>query len=305
MRFAVLSGPTGVGAAKLMADNEAGTTLGAYEVSVEADNSDISAKLTNGDLDIAAMASNVAANLYNKTEGDVQALCLSTLGVLYILERGEPGAAPTVTSLGDLRGKTLYATGQGANPEYVLNYLLTENGLDPAQDVEIVWQTAQEVQAGLLTGDARFAMLPVPAATAVVMQSKADSAHDRDVQAALDLTEEWNKVTDTGVLTMTTVVVRTEFAREHPEAVEAFLQDYQASIEYVNNNVADAAQLVAEFGIVPSAAVAQMAIPDCNLVYIAGEEMRDQIQGYYQVLYAANPASIGGGIPDDGFYYGT
>ena len=303
VRFAVLSGPTGVGAAKLMADNENGETIGSYDVTVAADNSEINSKLINGELDIAAMASNMAANLYNKTEGGVQALCLSTLGVLYILERGEKGFTSTVASLGDLAGQTIYATGEGANPQYVLEYLLRENGMDPERDVEIVWQTAEEVQAGLLTGEARFAMLPVPAATAVLVKSK--QAEDRDVASVLDLTEEWNKVTNTGVLTMTTVVVRTEFAREHPEAVEAFLQDYRASIEYVNGNVEDAATLVEQFGIVPSAAIAKLAIPDCNLVYIAGEEMRDQIQGYYQVLCAANPASVGGGLPDDAFYYGV
>lgn len=301
VRFAVLAGPTGVGAAKLMADNDAGEAAGKYEVTVAADNQEIAGKLTNGDLDIACMASNVAASLYNKTEGGVQALCLSTLGVLYILERGEKGFTPTVTNLGDLRGQTIYATGQGANPEYVLNYLLTENGLDPAADVEIVWKTAEEVQQAMVGGDARFAMLPVPAATAVQIQAK--QTEDREVASVLDLTEEWNKVTSDGVLTMTTVVVRTEFAQEHPEAVEAFLQDYQASIEYVNGSVEDASLLVEQYGIVPKAAIAKLAIPDCNLVYIAGEEMRDQIQGYYQVLFEANPASIGGGLPDDAFYY--
>ncbi|MGM9605935.1 MAG: ABC transporter substrate-binding protein [Oscillospiraceae bacterium] len=301
VRFAVLSGPTGVGAVKLMADAEAGETVGVYDVTMAADNQEIAGKLTNGDLDIACMASNLAATLYNKTDGGVQALCLSTLGVLYILERGEKGFTPTVTNLGDLRGKTIYATGQGANPEYVLNYLLRENGVDPATGVEIVWQTAEEVQAALLTGDAQYAMLPVPAATAAQIKSK--QTEDREVVSVLDLTEEWNKVTSDGVLTMTTVVVRTEFAQEHPEAVEAFLQDYQASIEYVNSNVEDAAALVEQYGIVPSAAIAKLAIPDCNLVYIPGEEMRDQIQGYYRVLYEANPASIGGGLPDDAFYY--
>ena len=301
VRFAVLSGPTGVGAVKLMADNDAGKSRNVYDVTVAADNQEISAKLINGDLDIACMASNVAATLYNKNDGGVQALCLSTLGVLYILERGEKGFTPTVTNLGDLRGKTIYATGQGANPEYVLAYLLRENGVDPEHDVEIVWQTAEEVQTALLTGDARYAMLPVPAAT--VAQIKAKQTEDREVTAALDLTGEWNKVTSDGVLTMTAVVVRTEFAREHPEAVEAFLQDYQASIEYVNSSVEDAAALVEQYGIVPSAAIAKLAIPACNLVYIAGEEMRDQIQGYYRVLYDANPASIGGGLPDDAFYY--
>ena len=304
VRFAVLSGPTGVGAAKLMADSDAGESRNDYEVTVAADNAEIGAKLISGDLDIAAMASNVAATLYNKNDGGVQLLCLSTLGVLYILERGQGSFTPTVTSLADLAGETIYATGQGANPEYVLDYLLSENGLDPDRDVTIVWQTAQEVQAAMLAGEARFAMLPVPAATATIAQSLLSSGNERQVQAALDLTEEWNKVAPDSVLTMTTVVVRTEFAQEHPEAVEAFLQDYRASIEYVNDNVDEAAELVAEYGIVTNANIAKLAIPDCNLVYIAGEDMKNQIRGYYEVLFAADPSSIGGAIPDDGFYYG-
>ena len=303
IRFAVLSGPTGVGAAKLLADNEAGESSNAYEVTVATDNQEIATKLTNGDLDIACMASNVAANLYNKTGGDVQALCLSTLGVLYILERGEKGFTATVNEMSDLKGETIYATGQGANPEYVLDYLLTANGLDPDKDVEIIWQTPAEVQTALLTGKAKYAMLPVPAATAVQVQAK--KSNDCDVLSVLDLTEEWDRVTDFSVLTMTTVVVRTEFAQEHPQLVEMFLDEYRGSIEFVNENVEEAAKMVVQFGIVPAEPIAKLAIPDCNLVYVTGEQMRDQIQGYYQVLYQANPDSIGGGIPDDAFYYGT
>ena len=303
VRFAVLSGPTGVGAAKLLSDNAAGVSKNTYEVTVATDNSEISGKLINGDLDIACMASNVAANLYNKSNGAVQALCLSTLGVLYILEAGEKGFHPTVRSMADLAGETIYATGQGANPEYVLDYLLSANELDPDTDVEIVWKTAAEVQTALLTGEAKYAMLPVPAATAAQVQAK--KSENREVCSVLDLTEEWNSVTDYGVLTMTTVVVRTAFAQEHPELVEAFLEEYGASIAYVNENVDEAAGMVVQFGIVPAEPIAKLAIPDCNLVFVTGEQMRDQIQGYYQVLFMANPASIGGGIPDDAFYYGT
>lgn len=304
VRFGCLSGPTGVGAVKLMADAQEGATLNDYEVTIAAENTEIAGKLTNGDLDIACIASNVAANLYNKTEGGVQALCLSTLGVLYILERGDKGFAPTVTSLADLKGKTVYATGQGANPEYVLDYLLTENGVDPDADVEIVWKaTGPEVQAELLTGDAQYAMLPVPVATATQIQAK--QTEDRDVTAVLSLTEEWDKVSDGSVLTMTTVVVRTEFAEEHPEAVANFMTEYAASIAYVNENVDDAAQLVEQFGIVAKAAIAKQAIPACNLVFVDGADMMDQITGYYEVLYGADPASVGGAVPDAGFYYGV
>lgn len=304
INFAVLSGPTGVGAAQLLTcAQEDGFADVKYNVTVAADNSEIAAKLINGELDVACMASNVAASLYNKTDGGVTALCLSTLGVLYILEAGDEGFATRVDSLDDLRGETIYATGQGANPEYVLDYLLTENGVDPDEDVEIVWKTAEEVQKAMLSGEADYCMLPVPAATAVLIQGKSND--QRDVVSVLDLTEEWNKVSDDGVLTMTTVVARTEFVKENPDAVELFLRQYAESIEYVTNNVEEASVLVEQLGIVPKAAVAKLAIPDCNLVFITGEEMRDQIQGYYQVLFMANSDSLGGGIPDDAFYYGV
>lgn len=303
VRFGCLSGPTGVGAVKLMADAEAGTTLNAYDVTIAAENTEIAGKLTSGDIDIACIASNVAANLYNKTEGGIQALCLSTLGVLYILERGDKGFEPTIASMSDLAGKTIYATGQGANPEYVLDYLLTANSVDPDADVEMVWlPTGQEVMAQLLTGDAQYAMLPVPVATAVQIQAR--QTEDRDVVSVLSLTDEWNKVAQDSVLTMTTVVVRTEFAQEHPEAVENFLTEYAASIEYVNTNVEDAAALVEQYGIVAKAAIAKQAIPACNLVFIDGEDMKNQITGYYEVLYSADPAAVGGAVPDEGFYYG-
>ena len=298
INFAVLSGPTGVGAAKLLSDNEEDMTAVKYNVTVASDNSEIAAKLLNGDLDIACMASNVAANLYNKSGGKVQALCLSTLGVLYILERGEG----SITSMAELKGKTIYATGQGANPEFVLNYLLKENGLDPKQDVDIIWKTAQEVQTAMLSGEAEFAMLPVPAATAVQVQGK---AKDIQVSAVLDLTEEWNKVSSDSVLTMTTVVARAEFVQQYPQAVEKFLQEYAASIDYVNNNVDQAAEMVVRFGIVPAVPVAKLAIPDCNLVYVDGAAMQKQIEGYYKVLFDADPTSVGGAVPDNGFYYGA
>ena len=302
VRFGCLSGPTGVGAVKLMADAEAGTTVNDYELTIAAENTEIAGKLTSGEIDIACMASNMAANLYNKTQGGIQALCLSTLGVLYILERGEKGFTPTVASMADLKGKTVYANGQGANPEYVLDYLLSANGVDPDKDVEIVWKaTGPEVQAALLTGDAQYAMLPMPVAAAAQIQSR--QTEDREVKSVLSLTEEWNKVTEESVLTMTTVVVRTQFAQEHPEAVAAFLQEYAASIEYVNTNVEEASLLVEQFGIVGKAAIAKQAIPACNLVYIDGEDMKKQITGYYEVLYNANPAAVGGAVPDDGFYY--
>ena len=291
VRFAVLNGPTGVGAAKLMADNDAGTTANHYEVEVFTANDQVAAGLTNGEIDIAAVASNVAANLYNKTDGGVRMLAVSGLGVLYILENGD-----TVHSMADLAGRTLYATGQGANPEYVLNYLLTENGVDPA-DVDIQWKTGDEITTLMVSGEADLCMLPVPAATAVQLKNA-------DVREALDLSAEWDSLKNGSRLTMTTIVARTDFIEENLQAVENFLADYAASVDYVNGDPAAAAELVASYGITANAQIAQAAIPKCALVCVTGaSDMRGVIQGYYEVLYQANPDSIGGGIPDDAFYY--
>lgn len=291
VNLAVLKGPSGVGAAKLLADSDAGETANDYAYSILADNTEIVAGLSSGSLDIAAVASNVAANLYNKTNGGIQIAAVSGLGVLYILENGN-----TVQSMADLKGQTLYATGQGANPEYVLNYLLTENGVDPAE-VDIQWKTADEVSALMASGEARLCMMPVPAATAIQMSNP-------DVREALDLSAEWDGLNNGSHLTMTCIAVRTAFAQEHPEAVENFLADYAASVEYVKGDPAAASELVAQYGITPKAKIAELAIPKCSLVCITGKvDMADAIQGYFEVLSAANPDALGGSIPDDGFYF--
>lgn len=294
MNVAVLSGPTGVGAAKLMEDDKNGATAIDYNFTVAAANDEVTAMLTSGEADIAAVATNLAATLYNKTSGSIQVAALNTLGVLYILEGG---GGSTVSSVKDLAGKTVYAVGQGANPEYVLNYILTQNGLTPGSDVTVQFSTPEEITAGLLDGSVTYAMLPVPAATAAIAKSKGS------VRSALDLNAEWDALNTGSVLTMGCVVVRTEYAKEHADLVDTFLKEYAASIDYVKNNAEEASQMVADFGITPSAAIAAKAIPQCNLVCITGADIRPSIEGYYQVLFDANPDSIGGSIPDDAFYY--
>ncbi|HWS44079.1 MAG TPA: ABC transporter substrate-binding protein, partial [Pseudoflavonifractor sp.] len=291
VNLAVLKGNTGMSAVKLLSDNEEGTTANDYAVTIAAAPDEVTGKLINGDLDIAALPTNVAATLYNKTDGGVQMLAVCGLGVLYVLEKGD-----TVHSVADLAGKTLYATGQGANPEYVLNYLLKQNGLEAGKDVTVEWKTADELSTLMASGEIDLAMMPVPAATGVVMKNP-------DVRFALDFTKEWDAVADHGVLTMSCVAVRTAFAQEHPEAVNAFLKEYAASVDYVKNNVEAGAELVAKYEITPNAKIAAAAIPQINLIYVDGEEMRDSIQGYFEVLSAADPKSIGGGIPADDFYY--
>lgn len=294
VNLAVLSGPTGIGAAKLLHDSDEGTTANDYDYVIAADNSELVAGLTSGELDIATVASNVALNLYNKTDGGVTIIALGTLGVLHILESG---GGTSIQSVEDLAGKTIYSPGQGANPEYILRYLLTQNGIDPDSDVELIFAEASEITQKLMTGEAEVAMLPVPAATAAVIKGEGR------IRAALDVTEEWDALETGSQLIMTAVVARTEFLEQNPGTVMDFLLEYRDSIEYVNGNPDEAAELVAGFGIAPSAAIAKQAIPQCHLTFIAGGSMGRAISGYYEILWQADPASVGGALPDDGIYY--
>ena len=304
IRLGLLSGPTGMGAAKMLSDSDAayaqiedGTydpsngVLEHYEVTLGSDPAnDIVPRLTNGELDIAAIPTNLAATLYNRTDGGIKLLALNTLGVLHILENGD-----TVNSLADLEGRTLYATGQGSNPEYVLNYLLEANGLDPAADVDIQWLASEELTARMASGDIDLCMLPVPAATTVMMQNS-------DVRDAIDLNDAWTESGAQGTFTMGCLVARTEWLEDNSELVPGILEEYAASIDYANSNPEEAAALIEQYGIVPKAAVAQAAIPQANMVCITGEDMKG-IADYYQVLFDADPTSIGGAIPGEDFYY--
>ena len=302
VHLGLLSGPPRMGAAKMLAANaeayapvEAGTyeggTLLRYEVTLGSDPAnDIVPRLTNGELDIAAIPTNLAATLYNRTDGGIKLLALNTLGVLHILENGD-----TVNSLADLEGRTLYATGQGSNPEYVLNYLLEANGLDPAADVDIQWLASEELTARMASGDIDLCMLPVPAATTVMMQNS-------DVRDAIDLNDAWTESGAQGTFTMGCLVARTEWLEDNSELVPGILEEYAASIDYANSNPEEAAALIEQYGIVPKAAVAQAAIPQANMVCVTGEDMKG-IADYYQVLFDADPTSIGGAIPGEDFYY--
>lgn len=294
VRLGVISGPTGMGAAKLLSDAQKGETLNHYDFTIAADNTELVPALTNGEVDIATVASNVALNLYNKTNGGVKIIALGTQGVLHILE-GSGGTM--VESLEDLEGETIYAVGQGANPEYILRYLLEESGLNPDEDVEIVFAQPAEIQTKLISGEIKYAMLPVPAATAAIIKGGGQ------VRAAVDLTEAWEASSSGSQLIMTAVVARTEFIENNPEAVQAFLQEYEASISFVNENIDEAAEMIAGFGITPNAAIAKQAIPQCHLVYIDGRNMSRAISDYFRVLYSVSPTSVGGKLPDDAIYY--
>ena len=291
IRLGGLKGPTSMGMAKLLDDAENGRTANTYTFTMAPSAGELTPQLIKGELDILAVPVNVASILYNQTQGAVQLLAASTLGVLYITEKG----GETVTDVRSLAGKTLYATGKGATPEYALTYLLAQNGLTLGEDVTVEWKSEpSEIVALMAQEEHAIAMLPQPFVT--VAQGKLEG-----LRVALDLSAQWDALGLDSRLITAGLLVHKAFADEHPEAVAKFLEEYAASTDYANSNPAETAALVEKLGIV-NAAVAEKALPKCNLVCITGAEMKTAVSGYLQTLYDLKPEAVGGAMPDDGFY---
>jgi NitT/TauT family transport system substrate-binding protein len=297
IRVAALKGPTGMGMAGL-ADRSANDELNyEYEFSFAGSPDDITAKLISGQLDIAALPTNLAAVLYQKMNQEIQLLAINTLGVLYILEAGD-----TVNSISDLAGKELLATGQGSVPEYVLDYLVSHPQNRP--DKFKVTYKAEHAELATLaaSGQADLVMLPEPFVTTVLSKRP-------DMRIALDLTREWQTIqTEQGTegdLAMGCLVVSRNFADKYPAALESFLEDYKESTEFTNSDPQAAGVLIAELGILGDAGLAAKAIPNCYITMIAGDEMQPVLEPLLKTLLAANPQSVGGKLPDAGFYYGA
>ena len=287
VRVGGLKGPTGMALAHIMTEND-----GTYEFLLAGAPTEISAAVIKGDVDIAAVPVNLGATLYNKTQGGVKGLSLITRGMLFVLEKGD-----SIKTVADLEGKKIVAAGQGSTPEYVTRYILEANQV--TADVEFLSEHA-EVTTRALTGLADVILVPEPHVTNVLMK-------DSSFRVALNITDEFAAAAkkngyDNAQLSMSVVIVRTEFYEKYPEKVAAFLKDLESSIAFATENVAQAAQEIAAQGIIPAAAVAEKALPNCQLVYIAGEEMQAQAAPLYDILFAANPSSVGGKVPDDSFY---
>lgn len=291
VNIVAINGPTGVGMANLWADADAGKTENNYKITTVTAPDQAVAAIVNGSADIAAVPTNLAAMLYKKTEGKVQVLAANTRGVLYVLENGN-----TIESIQDLKGKTIYTTGQGANPEYILRYLLEKNGLSNDVKIEFVAENT-ELSTLLINNTASIALVPEPLATTVMTKNA-------DLRVALDINDEWEAVSEKG-LVMGCVVARTEFVEKNKQAVDTFLKEYKASIDTANEKAPETAQLCAKYGIIAAAPIAEKAIPRCQLICSTGVEMKAQLVGFYNVLLAANPASVGGGLPAENFFYGS
>ena len=285
-----LNGTTGFGMAKLMSDSKAGTTALSYNFTVETDPSNATAALVNGTADIAALPTNAAAALYNKTDGAVQVLALNTRGVLYVVTDG----TESITSFADLRKNVCVPV---QNPTFIFQYLCEKNGLTVGTDITIDNTYAQpaELNTALASGEVHIAVLPEPMVTIARAANPA-------LTVALDLTAEWDKVAPAGSLVQGCVVVRKAFADEHPNEVKAFLTEYQASIEYLTAEPDQAGQMIEDAGIFAKAAVAAKAIPNCNVCFVSGADMQAALTEFLTALSTVAPQSIGGEVPGDDFY---
>ena len=291
IRIAAMRGPTAMGLCGLMEKAAEGPVSGnSYEFTLEGSPDAVVPLVVRGDVDIAAIPANLASVLYNRTNGKIQALAINTLGVLYIAEKGN-----TVQSIDDLRGRTIYSAGKGATPEYALQYVLKANGLEVGKDVYIEWKSEHaECVAALGADPDGVAMLPQPFATTALMR-------DGSMRVALDLNDLWQEKTGHVLITGVTIA-RRDFVENEEDALSVFLSSYADSVEYINGNTEEGAAIVGHYGIVPEN-VAVKAIPACNIVLITGEEMKESLSGYLDILYAQNPQSVGGNVPGDDFYY--
>lgn len=291
VRIGSLKGPTSMGLVSLMDQTKNGEAGQNYEFTMAAAADEINAAFLKGDLDIVLIPANVASVLYHKTEGQIAVVDINTLGVLYLLESKE-----TVSSVADLAGRTVYLPGKGTTPDYALQYLLEQNGIEIGE-VDLQYKSeAAEVISALSEEPDALGLLPQPAVTTACMQQK-------DLRIALDLTEEWDKVTMDSSLVTGVTAVRREFLEQNESAVQAFVKDHMESAQFANENVEEAAELVAALEIVPKATVAAQAIPYCNITCLTGKDLRTALSGYLDVLAGQNPEAVGGKVPSDDFYY--
>lgn len=292
VRVGGLKGPTSMGLVFLREQAQSGQAAQEYEFTMAVAADELLPLMIKGELDIALIPANVASVLYNKTEGGVSVIDINTLGVLYLVSGDN-----TIDSMESLRGRTVYLTGKGTTPDYVLQYLLRANGIDPSECTLEYRSEATEVAALLAEQPQAAGLLPQPFVTVACAQNE-------ELDVVLDMNQQWNLAQGEGNSMVTGVtVVRNAFLQEHPGAVQSFLEEHAASVRAIQEDPDKGAQLVVAAEIITKEPIARKAIPQCNITYIDGEEMRQALSGYLQVLFEQDPASVGGKVPGEDFYY--
>lgn len=294
MKIYALNGTTALGMAQMIDNVKNDKAEMNYNISLHTSADAITGAIISGECAIAALPTNVAVKLFNKSEGKLQLLALNTLGVLYLLQNCE-----NITSLDDLEGKTVYVPGAGANPEYITAALLEGAGLKVGEDVTIdakTYPSPDALQTAIAANQISLAVLPEPKVTATTLSNE-------NVKVAINMTEEWEKLNGENTLVQGCLVVNTAFAKEHPAEIAKFLEDYKASVEFIKTGSDDAINMIVNAGILPKAAMAKKALPNCNICFIAGEDMKSVMNTFCEKIFNYDKTSIGGALPSDDFYY--
>lgn len=285
-----LQGPTGMGMAKLMRDTRDTMTPYRYVYTLASTPNEMVKLLKEGTYNIAAMPTPLAAQLYNQTNGGVQIAAINTLGTISLLEKGK-----NIENLTDLKNRTVYVSGQDSFPDFLLQYLLKQNGLDPQKDVAIkTVEHSRMLVAMAKSGEAEIVILPEPYTSDLIQQ-------DQTLRIAIDLDAEWQKITHQPTV-QGCLVFMNDFYQNHSDVAQTFLKRYKASIDYTNQHPQEAAATMELMGVVPSATAAEEAIEVCNMHFIAGDEMKRLLQKNYEIWMSYNPDIIGGQMPADAFY---
>lgn len=292
LRVATLKGPTGMGMVELIEQQAQGVGAFEYDITLYDSPDALVGKVISGEVEIAAVPTNLALVLYNRTGGEVQLVAVNTLGVLYLLENGD-----SIQSIDDLKGKQLSVSGKGATPDFITRYVLEANSLTPDKDVPLDFKLEHaDLAAALVAGDVKLAVLPQPHVTTAM-------ARNDQIRIALNLNEVWEQATGGQILPMGSIIVQKRYATENPEKVQLFLEEYRKSVTFVNEQIDSASQLIEKHQILPNAAIAKKAIPNSNIVFMKAQESKEFLENYYQVLFDYEPKSIGGKLPDEGFYF--
>ncbi len=285
-----LKGPTSMGMIKLI-DDEKSKEDSAYDMDIVTMADEVVGGLAKKEIDIAALPANLASVLYNKTD-NVEVLAINTLGVVYLVENGD-----SIKDFSDLKGKTIYATGEGQTPDLILRHLLKANNLEVGKDVNLEFkQEPAEVAAILAEKEDSIALLPEPFISAASMKND-------KIRIGLDLNEEWKKANDGKDIVTGVVLARKDFIEENKDSLEDFLKAYKESVDFVLTNKEEASKLIDKYDIVKEP-VALKALEKLNISFIDGDKMKDMLSSYLEIISQEDPKAVGGSLPGPDFYYG-
>lgn len=285
-----LKGPSGIGMVRLFETPPLPADGSVVQIVAVPSADLMTAKLVSGEYDAGVLPVNVAAKLYNSGTG-IELCAIIGEGMVSFLS-----ADASVKTLADLKGKNVNVAGQGATPDYLLRSLLKGAGIDPEKDVKLEYALAYpEAAVALASGAIAYAVLPEPFATMAKMRNP-------KLKAVLDLGGLWTAQTGQKSYPMTALVVSSALASEKRQAVAAILDACSASISWVVAHPAEAGTLVEKHELGLKAPIAAKAIPFSAYVFIPAPAARKSVEALLSVFLDLAPASIGGRLPDGGFY---